>query len=298
LADFSPAQEQRAPLLELDLNMSAPRFTGAATILKDGVNMKRIAYVWFAGMILASMMVSASSAQNSGTQNSGTQGSGTPASATQGSDTQNSGTPASGTQGSTSWQQRSIPAEQPLGDYARAARKDKKTTAAKQFDNDNLPMNDTLSVVGNASAGDSQATAQGADNSQAANGQGTDKAEKKMPQVTPGQSAEDRQRVYEEWKEKIAKQKEQVDLLARELDVAQREYRLRAAAMYADVGNRMRNEATWDKEDADYKQKIAEKQKALDDAKHGIEDMQEEARKSGVPNSVRESAEQGPSDQQ
>lgn len=234
--------------------------------------MKRIMYVWFAGMILFGMLVSVSSAQDSGTQNS---------------------SPA---------QQPSTPAEQPLGDYARAARKDKKTPTAKQFDNDNLPTSDKLSVVGEAPAsGDSQAASPATDNSQAANaGPEADKSEKKPAptQVTPGQSPEERQKVYEEWKEKIAKQKEQVDLLARELDVAQREYRLRAAAMYADVGNRMRNEASWDKEDKDYKDKIAEKQKALDDAKHHMEDLQEQARKAGVPNSVRESAEQGPSEQQ
>jgi hypothetical protein len=33
--------------------------------------------------------------------------------------------------------------------------------------------------------------------------------------------------------------------------------------MYADAGNRMRNSADWDKQDAQYKQQIADKQKAL-----------------------------------
>ena len=59
--------------------------------------------------------------------------------------------------------------------------------------------------------------------------------------------------------------------------------------MYGDVGERLRNQAQWDKEDADYKQKIAEKQQALDDAKQKMNDMQENARKAGVPSSVRES---------
>ena len=58
--------------------------------------------------------------------------------------------------------------------------------------------------------------------------------------------------------------------------------------MYADVGNRMRNAAQWDKEDADYKQKIADKQKALEDAKQQLDNMQEEARKAGVPAAMRE----------
>ena len=77
-------------------------------------------------------------------------------------------------------------------------------------------------------------------------------------------------------------------MLSRELDVLQREYQVRAAAMYADVGNRLRNSADWDKQDAQYKQQIADKQKAVDDAKQKLDDMQEEARKAGVPASARE----------
>ena len=77
-------------------------------------------------------------------------------------------------------------------------------------------------------------------------------------------------------------------MLTRELDIVQREYQIRAAAMYADVGNRLRNSADWDKQDAQYKQQIADKQKALEDAKQKLDDMQEEARKAGVPSSVRE----------
>ena len=38
--------------------------------------------------------------------------------------------------------------EQPLGDYARAVRKDKKPASAKQFDNDNLPPDNKLNIVG------------------------------------------------------------------------------------------------------------------------------------------------------
>jgi hypothetical protein len=58
--------------------------------------------------------------------------------------------------------------------------------------------------------------------------------------------------------------------------------------MYADVGNRLRNSVSWDKEDREYKQQIAEKEKAVADAKQKLDDMQESARKAGVPSSVRE----------
>jgi Tfp pilus assembly protein PilN len=93
---------------------------------------------------------------------------------------------------------------------------------------------------------------------------------------------------WKQWGDKIKSQQETIDLLTRELDVVQREYQIRAAAMYADVGNRLRNSADWDKQDAQYKQQIADKQKALDDAKQKLEDLREEARKAGVPSSVRE----------
>jgi len=58
--------------------------------------------------------------------------------------------------------------------------------------------------------------------------------------------------------------------------------------MYADAGNRLRNAGSWDKEDTDYKKKIEEKKKAADEAKQQLEEMQEDARKAGVPSSVRE----------
>ena len=100
--------------------------------------------------------------------------------------------------------------------------------------------------------------------------------------------ASDAQKTNDDWKQKIAAQQGKVDLLTRELDVSQREYRLRAAAFYADAGNRLRGSATWDKEDAQYKQQIAQKQKALDDAKKAVDDLKEQARKAGVPAKMRE----------
>jgi hypothetical protein len=70
------------------------------------------------------------------------------------------------------------------------------------------------------------------------------------------------------------------------MDVMQREYRLRAAAFYADAGNRLRNAGSWDKEDTRYKQQLAEKQKTLDSAKEDLQDLRERARKAGVPSSM------------
>jgi hypothetical protein len=168
--------------------------------------------------------------------------------------------------------------QQPLGDYARTARKEKEKDqkSAKKYDNDNLPVNDKLSIVGNAPP---EAPATGAAPAAPADAAAA---------PAPGSSPADKQKLYDDWKTKIATQKDQINLASRELDVAQREYRLRAAAMYGDVGNRLRNSATWDKEDAQYKQQIAQKQKAVDDAKQRLDAMQEEARKAGVPSSARQ----------
>jgi LAS superfamily LD-carboxypeptidase LdcB len=178
--------------------------------------------------------------------------------------------------------QNSTAQPQSLGDYARTVRKDKKQATTKQFDNDNLPVADKLSVVGAPATPTDQQTAPGVEPTVGKT------ADDKPAATQPGESPEDRQKTYDAWKDKIAAQKAKMDLAARELDVQQREYQLRAAAMYADAGNRLRNAGTWDKEDTDYKKKIEDKKKAADEAKEELENMQEQARKAGVPTSVRE----------
>jgi hypothetical protein len=177
---------------------------------------------------------------------------------------------------------------EPLGDYARSIRKeDKAPAAAKKYDNDNLPTNDNISVVGNAT---DSAGPEDANPAPDANAAKPEDSAAGPEQKDGGKKADasDAQKVNDEWKQKIADQQGKVDLLSRELDVTQREYRLRAAAFYADAGNRLRGSAAWDKEDAQYKQQIAQKQKAVDDAKKALDDLKEQARKAGVPAKLRE----------
>ena len=175
-----------------------------------------------------------------------------------------------------------------LGDYARNARKDKdkQPSSAKKYDNDNLPRNETLSIVGNTTEEPSDKAA--ADATPAATPASDQSAANPAPKAEkPKEAADERQKEFSQWKDKITGQKGQIDLLGRELDVLQREYRLRAAAFYADAGDRLRNSANWDKEDRQYKAQIAEKQKAADAAKQQLNDLQEQARKAGVPASMR-----------
>jgi hypothetical protein len=158
---------------------------------------------------------------------------------------------------------------QSLGDAARAARKKKGQTepASKHFDNDNLPTTETLSVVGPeptaTSPADQQAIAQQAEASKKAD-------------------AEARQQATNEMQKKLDEQKSKIDQLAHELDLDQREYRLRAVAYYGDAGTRLRDKDTWDKDETNYKTEIESKQKALDDAKAQLGEFQEEARKAGM----------------
>jgi hypothetical protein len=198
-----------------------------------------------------------------------------------------------------------------LGDYARQVRKDPGAPSKpKVFDNDNLPKQDKLSIVGQTLATvSSNSAAKTADSEGAAAATGEAKAgdaksaddktgteakpatSEKTSLTATAKSPEDpanQEAAAKQWGDKINSQKEQIDLLTRELDVLQREYQIRAAAMYADAGNRMRNSADWDKQDAQYKQQIADKQKVLDDAKQKLDDIQEQARKAGAPVSVRE----------
>jgi hypothetical protein len=180
-----------------------------------------------------------------------------------------------------------------LADYARKVHKD--TGAAKGkpkvFDNDNLPKDDKLSVVGQLAPAEAKPAAPEGSSEKPAAPDAKAASEGKttaQPKPAAEQDEAKKQAEWKAWQEKLNAQKDQIALASRELDVTQREYQVRAAAMYADVGNRLRNSAQWDKEEATYKQQIADKQKALDEAKQKLEAMKDEAFKAGVPSSMTE----------
>jgi len=176
-----------------------------------------------------------------------------------------------------------------LGDYARQVRKQKQqsATAVKKFDNDNLPETDKLSVVGDAPVVAEAAPDKndGSADAKASEAPAASGAAKAKPAADPNA---EKQKANEEWQKKIKDAQGSIDLLTRELDVLQREYKMRAAEFYADAGNRLRNSTAWDKDDAQYKDQIGKKQQDLDDAKKNLDDLQEQARKAGVPSSMRE----------
>jgi hypothetical protein len=172
-----------------------------------------------------------------------------------------------------------------LGDAARAARKNKTdaSPATRHYDNDNLPVNDTLSVVGPepVAATNMAASAQGKDAAASVNDKDKDKNNDKKP-ADPTVAAAERQKSADEMKKKLAEQQQKIDALNHEISLDQREDRLRAAAFYSDAGTQLRNSAEWQKEQTQSKNDADAKQKALDAARQQYEEMQEQARKAGI----------------
>jgi hypothetical protein len=174
-----------------------------------------------------------------------------------------------------------------LGDYARSVRQNKPQATkapAKVYDNDNLPST-TISIVGASTTStdaakdskDSQQPDAKADDKTAASTPKTDgkPAEKKAStEIKPGQSPEERQKAFDGWKTRISDQKKKVDQLAHDLDDFQHNSSLAQVSVWPETQK--------------YGQGLADKQKALAQAKAELSDLQEQARKAGVPASVAE----------
>jgi len=172
---------------------------------------------------------------------------------------------------------------QSLGDAARAARKNKADSSptVRHFDNDNLPVNDTLSIVGPepvAATGAAASTKDTAANKDT-NSKDVNKDQKPADSAT---AAAERQKNADDMQKKLAEQQQKIDGLNHEINLDQREDRLRAAAFYGDAGNRLRNSADWQKQQTQSKNDAEAKQKALDEAKQQYDEMQEKARKAGI----------------
>jgi uncharacterized coiled-coil protein SlyX len=148
--------------------------------------------------------------------------------------------------------------------------------AAKVYDNDNLPAASinvvggakTTAATGNSGSNQSNATATVADASTAAS------SPDKPPAVKPGQSLEDRKKVIDDWKSRIDEQKAKVDQLTKDLNEFQHNSTLGQVSLWPETQQ--------------YGQQLAEKKKALDQAKAQLSDLQEQARKAGVPSSAAE----------
>jgi len=97
------------------------------------------------------------------------------------------------------------------------------------------------------------------------------------------ETAESRQKLIDDWKSKIEGQKASIAQMQRELDVSQRENKLRAAAFYADAGTRLRDSQKFADDDKKYQAEAADKQKAIAAAQQALAAMRDDARRAGVP---------------
>lgn len=153
---------------------------------------------------------------------------------------------------------------QSLGDAARKQKSAKpKAQSSKVYTNDDMP-----SVGAEAVEPESEASAEK---------QESPKAEKK-------DSAGDQQKKLEaEWRGKIQDQKKKIADLEREADLLDREFKLRAAAFYADAGVRLRDDRKFADEQRKYEADMADRKKKIEEGKAQLEELQERARKAGVP---------------
>ena len=165
-------------------------------------------------------------------------------------------------------------AQQPtLGDIARANHHSTAgKTQTKVYDNDNLPTTSTINITGQTAAPDAKDAKAGDSKDAAAADANKDAAA----------SAEDKAKLADDFKKQVADQEKEVATLTRELDILQREDKLRAATFYADAGNRLRDEKKYAEDDRKYQQDITDKQTALATAKQKLDDIKETARKAGL----------------
>lgn len=174
--------------------------------------------------------------------------------------------------------------DQSLGDAARAARMSKPAPApgARVYTNDNLPTGTGLGIAALSSAPTSAAAEASTTASSTTSGAADATAEKPKA-AAPGDSPEARQKLIDDWKSKIDDQKKEISQLERELNVLQREGQISAAVYYADAGTQLRDPKRYADEQRQRQADLDSKQKALDDAKQKLSDLEDQARQAGVP---------------
>ncbi len=164
----------------------------------------------------------------------------------------------------------SVSAQDSLADAARKSRDSKKPSQAKVYTNDDFTVAPQTPAVTMTDPTDKVAKSEKAE-PDAAKGKEGDKSK-----------AEDKSKLESSLKSKADEEKKNIAQLEHDLDIAQREYRLKVAVYYADAGNSLRDGKKWAEEDKKQRAELDQKQKALADAKQKLADIQDEARRAGV----------------
>ena len=185
-----------------------------------------------------------------------------------------------------------------LADAARLHKQQQagKPTAAKVFTNDDLPSTETISTVGPkaeepvvhmATDGGREIPVESSAapaNAGTTSGAAKDEATK----AKPADEAKERQKTWEDWRSKIEKQKALAEQLEKDNEEIERQFKLTTGNYYNSAQQRIYDGAAMQKEDAAYHEQMEQKKKALAEAKQKIDDLQEEARRAGVPSGYRE----------
>ena len=162
---------------------------------------------------------------------------------------------------------------QSLGDVARTERGKQKPQAARTYTNDDIPSVATPKDEPRTAATDAKTDSTARDKASDAN------ADKKK---NDGTSAEKQNELNKEWTAKIAEEKANVAGIEREINLMQREQKLRFAVYYSDAGNRLRDDKKWADDQRQYQDDLASRQKDLADANAKLAETRDAARKAGA----------------
>lgn len=170
-------------------------------------------------------------------------------------------------------------AQQSLGDVARANRVNKHSSSSEtKLSDDNM----SRSAPSSAYEPETDKKADDKDDKKA-DDKDADAKEADAKAAPKKDTADAQKQKNEELKKQIADQTKEIATLQRELDIAQREARLRAAAFYGDAGTMLRDQAKYAEEGRKEQAEIDGKKQALDAAQQKLSDLQEQARKAGLP---------------
>jgi hypothetical protein len=168
---------------------------------------------------------------------------------------------------------------QSLGDAARKSRTEKKAPAVVHVEGEAIPPGALEPATPDQGEAKTDAVENGDGKSADVK---TATADDKSKDDSKKPSAESAGKKPADWNKKLDAGKQEVSTLQRELDIAQREQRLRAAAFYGDAGTQLRDQGKFAEESRKQQEEIDAKKQALDAARQKLGDMQEQARKEGV----------------
>jgi hypothetical protein len=157
-------------------------------------------------------------------------------------------------------------AGQSLGEAARAAKSEKKQSTKKVYTNDDFA---SQSVMDSTEAPKASAAGETKKDGE--------KAEDKTADADKEKAA-----VAADMTKDIEKQKKTIADLERDLDLMEREHKLRASNYYSDIGNQLRDSKKWFEDERKYEEDHSAKQKELAAAREKLDGLQEDARKAGV----------------